>query len=126
MRITQRGYPALLLTGYGRPQHAARSITAQDLASCACHAHLPSHAPHHQARTVSRVTSLTKLQVPLGGQDVELQEIDFDVGAGALPLLRTRIREGKRFTVFDIDPATARAWGEALLAWAQRQETRDV
>lgn len=126
MRTTQRGYPALLLTGYGRPQQAARSITAQDLASCACHAQLPSHPPLHPARTVSRVTSLAKLHVPLGGQDVELQEIDFDVGEGALPLLRTRIREGKRFTVFDIDPASARVWGEALLAWAQRRETRDV
>lgn len=38
--------------------------------------------------------------------------------AGGMPLLRVRIREGKRFTVFDIDAGTARAWGEALTAWA--------
>jgi hypothetical protein len=71
---------------------------------------------------VSRITPLAQLNVPLGGQVVDLQEIDFEVGEGALPLLRTRIREGRRFTIFDIDPATARAWGEALLAWAERRE----
>jgi hypothetical protein len=38
-----------------------------------------------------------------------------------MSLLRTRIREGSRFTVFDIDPITAREWGQALLAWAGSQ-----
>ena len=38
-----------------------------------------------------------------------------------MSLLRTRIREGRRFTVFDIDPATAAQWGEALTRWAQSQ-----
>ena len=36
-------------------------------------------------------------------------------------LLCTRIREKSRFTVFDIDPQTAAAWGEALLRWADGQ-----
>jgi hypothetical protein len=36
-------------------------------------------------------------------------------------MLRTRIRERQRFTVFDIDPVTAEAWGRALLDWAQSQ-----
>jgi hypothetical protein len=38
-----------------------------------------------------------------------------------MPLLRTRIREKSRFTVFDIDPQTAEQWGQALLRWAQAQ-----
>ena len=38
-----------------------------------------------------------------------------------MSLLRTRIREGSRFTVFDIDPLTAEQWGEALVRWAQSQ-----
>ncbi|MDA8108881.1 MAG: hypothetical protein M0015_09660 [Betaproteobacteria bacterium] len=59
---------------------------------------------------------LAKLTVPLGGQSIELHEIDF--GAGGMRLLRVRIREGKRFTVFDIDVQSARAWGEAMLAWS--------
>jgi len=65
------------------------------------------------------VTSLTKLRAPLGGQEIELQQVD--LVAGGMPLLRTRIREKSRFTVFDIDPLTAEAWGDALLAWARSQ-----
>lgn len=67
----------------------------------------------------TRVTPLDKLRAPLGGQEIELQQIDFD-GEG-MSLLRTRIREKSRFTVFDIDPMTARAWGQALLDWAATQ-----
>ena len=31
------------------------------------------------------------------------------------------IREGKRFTIFDIDPATALQWAEAMKDWAATQ-----
>ncbi|HRI16983.1 MAG TPA: hypothetical protein PL196_00525 [Burkholderiaceae bacterium] len=68
---------------------------------------------------MTRLTSLASLRAPLGGQQIELQQIDFD--AGGMSLLRTRIRENNRFTVFDIDPVTARAWGQALLDWAAAQ-----
>ena len=68
---------------------------------------------------MTQLTPLAKLRVPLGGQEIELQQIDLD--SGGMSLLRTRIREHSRFTVFDIDPQTARAWGEALLAWAATQ-----
>ena len=66
-----------------------------------------------------QITPVARLTVPLGGQQIELQQLDHD--AGGMSLLRTRIREGSRFTVFDIDPLTAAAWGEALLAWARAQ-----
>jgi hypothetical protein len=66
-----------------------------------------------------QLTPLARLRVPLGGQEIELQQLDHD--AGGMSLLRTRIREKSRFTVFDIDPLTAEAWGRALLAWAQAQ-----
>jgi hypothetical protein len=65
------------------------------------------------------LTPLAKLRAPLGGQEIELQQIEFD--GGGLPLLRTRIREGSRFTVFDIDPVTAEAWARAMLDWSSRQ-----
>ncbi len=68
---------------------------------------------------MTHVTPLTKLRVPLGGQEIELQQIDYD--GGGLPLLRTRIREKSRFTVFEIDPQTAAAWGAALSRWAAAQ-----
>ena len=66
-----------------------------------------------------RLTPLAKLRAPLGGQDIELQQLDHD--GGGMSLLRTRIREGSRFTVFDVDPQTAQAWGRALLQWADEQ-----
>jgi hypothetical protein len=68
---------------------------------------------------MTRLTSVAKLRVPLGGQEIELQQVDFE--AGGMSLLRTRIREKSRFTIFDVDPLTAQAWGEALLAWARTQ-----
>ena len=71
---------------------------------------------------MTRLTPLAKLRAPLGGQEIELQQIDFD--GGGMSLLRTRIREGSRFTVFDIDPVSAQAWGQALLDWARQQPQR--
>jgi hypothetical protein len=68
---------------------------------------------------MTRVTPLFRTRAPLGGQEIELQQIDFD--GGGMSLLRTRIRENARFTVFDIDPQTAQAWAEALLDWARQQ-----
>lgn len=65
---------------------------------------------------MTRLTPLAKLRAPLGGQEIELQQIDFE--GGGLSLLRTRIREGSRFTIFDIDPVTAAQWGQVLLDWA--------
>lgn len=68
---------------------------------------------------MTSLTSLAKLRVPLGGQEIELQQVEFE--AGGMPLLRTRIREKNRFTIFDIDPLTARQWAQALEAWADGQ-----
>ncbi|MCS6944164.1 MAG: hypothetical protein RMK97_01905 [Sutterellaceae bacterium] len=66
-----------------------------------------------------RLTPVASLQVPLGGQQIELQQVDFV--HGGISLLRVRIREGRRFTVFDIDPGSAAAWGAAMLRWANQQ-----
>ncbi len=68
---------------------------------------------------MSTITPLEKFTVPLGGQVVELQQFDYE--SGGMSLLRTRIREKSRFTVFEVDPATARLWGQALLRWADTQ-----
>lgn len=68
---------------------------------------------------MAELTSLAKFTVPLGGQDIELQQVDYV--PGAMSLLRVRIREGKRFTIFDVDAQTARRWGEAMTAWATAQ-----
>jgi hypothetical protein len=72
-----------------------------------------------KTRTMSTITPLEKMTIPVGGQVIELQQLDYE--AGGMSLLRTRIREKSRFTVFDIDPQSARQWGEALLRWANSQ-----
>jgi hypothetical protein len=69
--------------------------------------------------TMTTITPLEKWTIPLGGQVIELQQLDYE--SGGMSLLRTRIREKSRFTVFEIDPQSARLWGEALLRWAQTQ-----
>ena len=65
------------------------------------------------------ISSLGSFRVPLGGQEIELQHLVHD--AGGMPLLRVRIRERSRFTIFDIDPQTAGAWGAAMLRWREAQ-----
>jgi hypothetical protein len=68
-----------------------------------------------------KIASIARFKVPLGGQEIELQEITHD--AGGMRLLRVRIREKSRFTVFDIDPTTAQAWGGAMRGWGLAQPT---
>jgi hypothetical protein len=65
-------------------------------------------------------TTIARLRAPIGGQDIELQQIDYL--HGGLSLLRVRIREGRRFTVFDIDAVTAAQWAEHMQAWARAQK----
>jgi len=69
---------------------------------------------------MTQISELEKFNVPLGGQHVELQEIIH--AEGAMPMLRIRIREGKRFTIFDMDPLTAKNMAGAMLRWAGAQQ----
>lgn len=62
------------------------------------------------------IVPVARLTVPLGGQLIELQHVTVD---GGMAMLRVRIREGHRFTVFDVDPQTAAEWGFAMQAWAR-------
>jgi hypothetical protein len=65
------------------------------------------------------LTNVDRFTVPLGGQEIVLDEFIHD--AGGMRLLRVRIRERARFTIFDIDPLTAKAWGEAMVRWSEAQ-----
>jgi hypothetical protein len=71
---------------------------------------------------MAQIIELDKFKIPLGGQDVELQQIDH--AEGGMSLLRIRIREAKRFTIFDVDPVTARSWGETMIRWAEAQTAK--
>lgn len=67
---------------------------------------------------MDQITSLDKFRVPVGNQEIELQEIQF--AAGGMPVLRLRIREHRRFTIFDIDAVTAGRWAEVMTRWSQQ------
>lgn len=69
------------------------------------------------------ITSLTKFRLPFGGQEIELQ--NFAHESGGVPFLRIRIRENKRFTIFEVDPGSAQTWAETMLAWA-KEHSGDV
>jgi hypothetical protein len=73
---------------------------------------------------MTTITPIEKMTSPLGRQVIELQQLDH--AGGGMSLLRTRIREGSRFTVFEIDPQTALQWGEALVRWARAQPTTAI
>ncbi len=66
---------------------------------------------------MTQINEIEKFRIPLGGQEIELQQIDF--AEGGMSMLRIRIREGKRFTIFDIDPVTAGQWADAMKNWAE-------
>ena len=61
---------------------------------------------------------LARFTLPLGRQEIELSATDFE--AGGMAMLRVRIREGRRFTIFDVDPVNAAAWGKAMQEWASQ------
>ena len=65
-----------------------------------------------------KLTTLDRFTAPIWGQEIELQQVEYL--AGGTPMLRLRIREKKRFTIFDIDAQTAARWGRVMQEWAKR------
>ncbi len=63
-----------------------------------------------------KVTPLTEIDAPYG-RKVVLESVEYE---GDMRLLRMRIREGRRFTVLDIDEDTALRWSTAMAAWASK------
>ncbi len=62
------------------------------------------------------VTELTRIDAPYG-RKVVLESVEHP---GDMRLLRINIREGRRFTVLDIDADTAMRWSTAMSAWASK------
>ena len=67
------------------------------------------------------ITPVDTFILPIGKQAIELQRIVYE--SGGMAQLRLRIREGKRFTVIDIDPLSAERWGRAMIAWAEAEKS---
>jgi len=67
------------------------------------------------------ITPIDTFVLPIGRQAIDLQRIVYE--SGGMAQLRLRIREGKRFTVIDIDSVSAERWGRAMLAWVAAEQT---
>ncbi|NWG38351.1 MAG: hypothetical protein HXY27_00050 [Hydrogenophilaceae bacterium] len=67
------------------------------------------------------ISSLDKFTASPYRQEIELQHVEHRAD---YVTMRVRIRELKRFTIFDIDPITAKRWGQAMLEWASRHEAK--
>ncbi|MDP6705895.1 MAG: hypothetical protein QF893_06095 [Alphaproteobacteria bacterium] len=68
--------------------------------------------------TPEETRPVDRLPLPFG-KEVVIQEVVFE---DDVRLLRLRIREGARFTIVDLDPQSAAAWGACLSAWAVTRE----
>ena len=60
---------------------------------------------------------LARMNAPFG-KELVLQNVIYEGGLG---LLRLRIKEGKRFTMLDLDPNTAAQLSKILSEWQQQQ-----
>lgn len=70
------------------------------------------------SETPDSLEEIARIQAPYR-REIVLQDARFDSG---MRLLRIRIREGTRFTIMDIDAATAASFAAALGDWASSVE----
>lgn len=62
------------------------------------------------------VTPVDQFQAPYG-REVVIQDVFHQSG---MRMLRIRIREGRRFTIMDIDATTASHLGSVMVHWAEK------
>ena len=68
--------------------------------------------------TSETVTDVAELLLPYGRQ-ATLKNVEFD---GGLNMLRLTLREGRRFTIIDLDAASAADLGTQLIGWAETRK----
>lgn len=71
---------------------------------------------------MEKTTKIDKFTSTPFRQEIELHHVDHEAGFSTL---RVRIRELKRFTIFDIDVHTAEHWGRAMLEWAESRKNEE-
>jgi hypothetical protein len=59
-------------------------------------------------------TAVAEIEAPYG-RKIRFDDVAYESG---LNLLRVTIREGSRYTILEIDAATASAWAEILQTWS--------
>ena len=55
------------------------------------------------------------------GRTVKLQDVVHD---GGLRMLRMTYREGRRFTIIDLDDNSAKSFGDDLIDWANNNKSQ--
>ncbi len=65
----------------------------------------------------STKTRIAEIQAPYG-RLIRLDDLAFDSG---MKLLRVTIREGARYTILEIDAATAQTWADQMAQWSHVQ-----
>lgn len=72
--------------------------------------------------SIDSAMTLGRIDAPFG-KSIELQNVEYTEG---MALLRVRIREGKRFTIIELDPDSARQWLTLMGDWIRRQPAGTV
>ena len=62
------------------------------------------------------ITDIAELELPYGRR-ATLKNVEFE---GGMKMLRVTLREGRRFTIFDLDSDCAREFGNQLSNWADK------
>ncbi len=62
------------------------------------------------------ITDIAELELPYGRR-ATLKNVEFE---GGMNMLRVTLREGRRFTIFDLDANSARDFGNQLSNWADK------
>ena len=60
-------------------------------------------------------TRIAAIAAPYG-REVRLDDVAYESG---MRLIRITIREGARYTILELDPATALAWAHEMRKWAE-------
>lgn len=69
--------------------------------------------------TDETITRLERFQAPWG-REITLDNVVHESG---MRMLRVTVREGRRFTIFDLDAPAAAHWGSAMTNWSQQGES---
>jgi len=59
------------------------------------------------------ITDKEVIQAPWS-KEIQVQEVEYE---GGFKMIRLRIKEGRRFTDLELDPATAAGLGNTLKSW---------
>ncbi len=63
-----------------------------------------------------RVSNLSDYELPFG-RTINLKKVEYETG---LKMLRLTIKEGRRFTVIEIDQQSAESLGNDFLNWSKK------